>query len=192
MAQVYSVNIVGYVNTAIPSGFSMIQNPLNASPNNSLASALPNPGAPCQLFKYNTTSGAYDINEFDGEFWLDDAQVVNPGEGFFLFNPGAPFTITFVGEVPTGTLSTPLVTGFNMVGSKVPQAGLLQTDLGYVPTAPAESVYQYRNASNDYLIIGWDSDVFWADGEPNLAVGEAVFIYRLGGAGNWTRTFNVN
>ena len=79
-----------------------------------------------------------------------------------------------------------------MVGSKVPQSGLLQTNLNYVPTAPAESVYQYNNATGGYAIFGWDPDALWADGEPNLAVGEAVWIYRLGPAGAWTRTFNVN
>jgi hypothetical protein len=191
MAQVYSVNIVGYVNTAVPAGFSMIQNPLNASPDNKLANVLPIPAQPCVIYLYQASSGGYLINEFDGEAWADDQMVINPGDGFFMYNPGAAFTITFVGEVPTGSLSTPLVTGFNMVGSKVPQSGKLQTDLGYVPAAPAEAVYQFRNATGGYDIYGWDTGV-WDPDEPVLGVGEAVFIYRLGAPGNWTRTFNVN
>jgi hypothetical protein len=79
-----------------------------------------------------------------------------------------------------------------MLGSKVPQSGLLQTDLGYVPAAPAESIYQFSNATGGYAIYGWDPAGLWDPEEPSLAVGEAVWIYRLGAPGNWTRTFNVN
>ena len=41
MAQVYSVNIVGYVNTTIPTGFSIICNPLNATGGNTIGNVMP-------------------------------------------------------------------------------------------------------------------------------------------------------
>jgi hypothetical protein len=87
MAQVYSVNIVGYVNTTVPSGFSMIQNPLNASPDNKLANCLPAPAQPCVIYLYQTATGGYAVNEWDGGAWADDQQVINPGDGFFMYNP---------------------------------------------------------------------------------------------------------
>jgi hypothetical protein len=195
MAQVYSVNIVGYVNTAIPVGFSMIQNPLNASPDNTVASVIPSvpAGQALTIFKYNSASGSYLQVNWDAGFgeWDDPTLVIAPGEGFFAYNGGTTaFTNTFVGEVPTGTLTTPLITGFNMVGSKVPQAGLVQTDLGYVPTGN-ETIYKYVNATGQYDLGTYDPDFQSWDLEPTIGVGEAFWAYRSA-AGSWTRTFNVN
>jgi hypothetical protein len=77
-----------------------------------------------------------------------------------------------------------------MVGSKVPQEGLLQTDLGYTPSATGDTIYKYRNATGDYGIHGYDPDFGW-DEEPRIAVAEGFWAFRSS-AGSWTRTFNVN
>ena len=53
MAQVYSVNMVGYINQSIPQGFSMIANQLNASPDNKVTTLLPAPPASTSVFKFN-------------------------------------------------------------------------------------------------------------------------------------------
>lgn len=193
MAQVYSVNIVGYVNTTINHGFTMIQNPLNASPDNTVGSVIPTSPHALVIYKYNHVHGNYDIVSWDTDFlsWDDPTLTMNPGEGFFAYNPGAAFTLTFVGEVPTGTLTTPLYTGFNMVGSKVPQQGLVTTDLGYTPAPGGETIYQYNNTTGHYDVFNWDGDFQAWDVEPTVGVGTAFFAYRSA-AGSWTRTFNVN
>jgi hypothetical protein len=196
MAQVYSVNIVGYVNTTVPVGFSIIQNPLTASPDNTVASVIPSvpAGAALTIYKFNSASGSYLQVNWDSGFgeWDDPTLTIAPGEGFFAYNgSAAAYTLTFVGEVPTGTLTTPLVVGFNMVGSKVPQAGLVQTDLGYTPSSAGESIYKYNNATGSYLQYNYDAGFGEWDEEPSFGVGEAFFTFR-GGPGDWTRTFNVN
>jgi hypothetical protein len=111
--------------------------------------------------------------------------VIAPGTGYFLRVAGAS-TITYVGEVPQGTLTIPLVAGFNVVGSKVPQAGKLQADLGYVP-ANGDLVYTY--ASTGYTVFQYDDE--WLPSEPVLRVGEGIWV-RKAAAGEWTRTFSVN
>jgi hypothetical protein len=77
-----------------------------------------------------------------------------------------------------------------MIGSKVPQAGLLQTDLGYVPGG-VETIYMYNNATGQYDQATYDPDFGSWDNEPTIGVGDAFWSYRST-AGSWTRTFNVN
>jgi len=195
MAQVYSVNAVGYVNTTIPaSGFALISNPLKAATNtiSALFAGVPDG---TKVFKYIPGTGyaiaAYD--ELGGSFLPDSVASLNvmPGEGVFVQNPTkTPLTITFVGEVPQGVLSTALVAGLQIVSSQVPQAGIITTDLGYTP-ADGDKVYQFTPAQA-YYISAYDAGFGeWAPALKPLAVGEAVFLQKVA-AGTWTRTFNVN
>jgi hypothetical protein len=122
MAQVFSVNAVGYVNKTVPANsFAMLSNPLKAATNtiNALFTGVP---AGFAVYVYTPGKG-YDIAQYDdldGKF-LPDA-VANmellPGQGVFVKNPSAnPVTITFVGEVMQGHLVTDLVPGFQIVSS---------------------------------------------------------------------------
>jgi len=118
-----------------------------------------------------------------------------PGGGAFVQGPkgGAAFTVTFVGEVPQGPLSTTLVAGFQIVSSQVPQAGKMQTDLGYNPDG-GDKIYQWNATSQNYGAFTFDSAFGWDPSEPTLDVGEAVFLSKDASAKNlaWTRTFSVN
>lgn len=201
MAQVYSVNAVGYVNTTIPaSGFALISNPLIAATNtiSALFAGVPDG---TKVFKYIPGKG-YQIAQYDelgGAFTPDAAAAltVMPGEGVFVQNPTAqPLTVTFVGEVPQGTLTTTLVAGLQIVSSQVPQSGDL-TALSYVPD-DGDKVYQFITndpvpANNQkYYISLYDAlGGAWSPALKQLAVGEAVFLQKIA-AGTWTRTFNVN
>jgi hypothetical protein len=192
-AQVYSVNIVGYVNTTIPTGYSIIANPLNASPDNTIASVIPAPPQAIAVYKYRNSTGSFLQNNFDVDFgWDDPSMSVLPGEGLFIFNGGAQFTLTFVGDVPIGTVSQDLFQGFNLVSSIIPQTGLLQTDLLYPPSAGGDIVYKYNNATGSYLSFAYDPDFGW-DPEPTLNVGEGCYVLRSqAGTVAWSRTFTVN
>jgi hypothetical protein len=202
-AQVYSVNIVGYVNVTIPAGpaFKMIQNPLDCkvAGGNTIANIWATPPNAVTIYQWDPTTvpPRYKINNYDVDFgWDNPDTLYAPGEGFFVYNPvGAPsFNVTFVGDVMTGDLSLPVYTGFTMAGSKVPQAGLMQSELNYVPGPEAESIYFWDPTAVPprYKITTWDSDFLWDPGEPQLNVGDAVFIYRPAPSTKaWTRTFNV-
>jgi hypothetical protein len=198
MAQVYSVNIVGYVNLSIPVGFSMIANQLNNSPDNQLATLIPTPPDQTTFYKFVNASSSYLIDQFADGAWGGDtsgAMTLNPGEGVFV-NSLAAFTATFVGEVqlstPAGAL--PIATGFSIVSSPIPQQGFLDTDLNYGTPNDQETFYQFNNASTSYSINQW-ADAAWggdAGGNaPTIHVGEAFFVSNPGAAHSWTRTFSV-
>jgi len=107
MAQVYSQNIVGYVNKTFNTGgaYYMIGAPFLVGAN-TVQDIMPGaPGASLVLF-WNV--GLQDIDpttqpQTDGTTWSPNP-VVWPGTGFF-FVPGDVCTVTFVGNVPTGVLS---------------------------------------------------------------------------------------
>ena len=100
-------------------------------------------------------------------------------------------TITFVGEVPQGTLNTTVPLGLSIRSSQVPQAGALTSVLGY-PAADGDRVFQFDNTTGNYKVntfLGFLNS--WDPQEPNLAVGESFFI-QSGVTKTWTRTFSVN
>jgi hypothetical protein len=190
-AQVYSVNAVGYINLTAKPGFNLVANQLNPADATVTAVLAGVPGG-TTVYKYDPATG-YDINTYDDLFgeWENPAQTVEPGEGFWLRNPGTEdLTITLVGEVPQGTLSKDLAEGFNLVSSMVPQAGGLVTDLGFAPGG-GDVVYTYDPATG-YFISTWD-DLFgeWDNGEPQVGVGDGFWI-RSAAGGTWTRDFSVN
>src|SRR5713226_8395341 len=128
MAQVFSVNAVGYVKVTVPAGkLQLLANPLN-QPNNDLNIILPlkddgsqdgvtiyrfDPSAPPNG-AYRNAIGWSGNGAGMGGVWLTadmdpNATVLNPGEGFFVDNiTAADVDLTFVGEVMQGNLSNPI------------------------------------------------------------------------------------
>jgi hypothetical protein len=195
MAQVYSVNAVGYVNVSLPlasgrsSTFALISNPLNAT-NNLLTTVIPAPPDTTRIYLFR--SGSFEIHEFSFGAWDSDT-TINPGEGFFLELDNAsasnPTVITFVGEVPQGTLDNPLPSGFSLRASIVPQAGLLTADLGLTP-GEGDRTYQYDRTTQAYDISEFSFGAW--DSEPTVQVAESFWYENLNAAATWSRTFSVN
>lgn len=193
MAQVYSVNAVGYVNKDLVTGFNLISNPLNSTEANgnqiqNLFANVPNGSA-----VYQFVNGNFRIVLKDPDFGWDPADVaddeIRPGQGVFVRVPSAS-SVTFVGEVPQGTLTTQMPVGFSIVSSQVPQSGTA-TALGYVPAA-GDALYFWDKANQRYIVRVWDAEFESFDGPlPTLEPGDAFFV-RKSTAGSWTRTFSVN
>jgi hypothetical protein len=193
MAQtnVYSLNAVGYVNTTIPAGFSIIANPLNAA-TNTLTQLIPNAPVNSTIYRYN---GGYTSSVFgqddNGNFVWEPDFTVTPGEGFWFKNAGAAFTNTFVGEVPQGSLTNPVPQNFSIKSSQVPQTGSLTSDLGY-PATVNDVAYFYRNGGYSTCIFGQDDNgnfVWEPDARPNVGEG---FWLKTTVAKNWTRNFSTS
>ena len=190
---VYSVNAVGFVNVVIPAGpnsFSILANPLDAA-DNSVAALFPN--APLGSAIYKFVGGAYVANNRGFTAWSIPAQPLVPGEAFFFRNPSATaITNTFVGEVKQGTganaLTTPLVGGFQLVASQVPQSGLVSTDLG-LPIALGEAVYRFQSGAYVTHNRGFTT---WSPSEPTIQAGEGFFLKKNANPPNWVRSFSVN
>jgi hypothetical protein len=191
LAQVYSVNAVGYINLNLPLGFAMIANQLNASPNNNLSTIMPNLPAGTTVFKFNTTSASFDsFISLGGGAWLPDT-TLNPGEGAFI-QLGAATTITLVGEVPQGQPITPpvsMVAGLTMISSQVPQSvGLGSIGL---QLASGDTVFRFNRTTqsyDSYISLGGSN---WLPSDPTPDVGESVWVQRAA-AGTWSRSFSVN
>jgi hypothetical protein len=182
-ADVFSANIVGYVTKDLVAGFNLIANPLDSG--NTVASVFADAPVGTVVFKYNGTGFDSALNdEFDG--WLGDISI-EPGEGVFVNSPAAT-TVTFVGEVRTGDLSTPLGAGFTIASSQVPQAGGIETDLGYTP-AVNDTIFVFNGTSYDAFLF--DEFDGWLPSEPSLEVAQSVWISK-GAAGSWDRTFTVD
>jgi hypothetical protein len=100
--------------------------------------------------------------------------------------------ITFVGEVPQGTNLTVTIpkAGFNLLGSIVPQAGKVSTDLG-LPTAANDAVYTFDSATQAYAISTKRTATLWSPSEPTIPVASGFFL-KAGAPGTWTRSFSVN
>jgi len=204
MAQVYSVNAVGYVNQTIPHGYSMIANPLVA-PTNTLNALLPPASMPPLATFFKFTPSGYSVSIVDDIdiIWVKngipdgDTETIDFGDGVFILNPAGSFTVTWVGEVSQGTpITNPLPSGYSIKSSKVPQAGLLTTDLGY-PPSPLDLVLKFNAVTQSYLSYTFDDiDLIWVNGmgmpeEPSLGIAEAAF-FLTGAPKSWNRNFTVN
>jgi hypothetical protein len=197
-AQVVSVNVVGFVNVSLPVGYTLLENPLDAGTNNTIAGLFPAPAGGTTIFKWNAVTHLYEGPfTYDADLGWDPPTVtttsLNPGEGFWIQSATAQ-QVTFVGEVKQGTLSTPLYAGYNMVGSQVPQKGLMATDLKFAPQG-GDVIYRYQNPppalGQVWQISSYDADLGWDPFEPTNNIAEAVFINRAVNGFPWTRTFSV-
>jgi len=201
MAQVYSLNAVGYINVTCPPGFSIIADHLYANGNltpqyiSPLLDSQLLDGAHngVELFKF--VSGSYaSFTVNSSAAWSTPTVTTttfNPGEAAFLYNPfSTNITLTFVGTVPQGNLTNSMVQGFNLVSSIVPQSGAIDTVLGLTP-AVGDEVFQL--ALGSYVTDVINGSGGWSTGAaPVPAVGEGFFYYTPTASGeNWVRTFNV-
>ncbi len=185
MAQVYSVNAVGYINLSVPAGFSIIANQLDAGTGNNVLSKLFT-SVPDGTIIYEYSNGGYNISTFAFGSW-DVDQTLAPGQAAWINNPNtAAITVTFVGNVPQGSLSQQIPAGFSLQSSQVPQSGALDTVLGY-PAAEGDIIYRYAGGGytiSTYAFGAWDT-------VPTPNVGEGFWV-NTQTAKSWTRNFSVN
>jgi len=198
MAQVYSVNIVGYINLTAPTGFSMLANQLNNNPDNTLGNLLPNVTENTQVFKFNRSSGGFDASFFsaDNPGWSNPSFTLNPGEGCFFyvdpqFNPNTGQPLTLVGEVKLVS-DVAVDPGFQIVSSVIPQSALVD-DLGYVPREN-DQIYRFNHGTGGFDAYFWSADNPGWSSPPIPNIGESFFLFadqQFGGSRTWHRSFIV-
>jgi len=208
MAQsnVYSLNVVGYVNVTTTGGgnFNLIANPLNNT-NNSITNLFSVAQDGDQIYRWN--KGVQDLDgtiytystflaKWDGNFTL------LPGESVFYLNAGGNRTNTFVGEVIQGpytnsTLGGTTILGggnFNMVASSAPIGGSFTNSTVGLPPSDGDQVYTWNVGAQDLdgniatyssFLAKWDNTA--------IAVAPAIGFFYLGAGGNltWVRNFTV-
>ena len=199
VAQVYSANVVGYINITAPVGLSLIANQLDNKNGNKISDVITK--LPDGSFVHLYVGGAtgYNSLSYFGGFESGGDTPFGPGTGAFLEIPTgtaeADRKITFVGEVLQGAGSNGSVpNGLSIVSSKTPRAGKVTTDLKFPAGAALDGslLYKYINtpAKRDYEA----SSIFdgWEGVEPSVAVGESFFFLNASGSAQaWNQDFTV-
>jgi hypothetical protein len=190
---VYSLNIVGYVNYTQPANtFRIAGNPLNQA-NNDVANvftAAPNyPGT--IVYKRNSSGTGYDSATFDPDLegW-DTTLDVSPGAGLWIKTPaGNTFTNTFVGEVVLNSTNV-VPAGYSLKSPILAQGGLLETELNY-PAGFGDIISVFNGVGYDNYTLDPDLEA-WDPSEPNIPVAQGFWIFNPGAQKNWIRNFNPN
>jgi len=194
-SNVYSLNVVGYVNKVmVGGGYTGIANPLNTT-NNTLAGLLGGAGvglpSGSQVLKWGP--GAADFTTYGkvafGTGWTGggEAATLAPGEGALVLVSGSDYTNTFVGEVLQGSLTTSMQTGYQLVGNKVPDSGGVDT-LGLVPPNGSQ-LLKWDATAQDWVTYG-KLAFGWTPSVPTIAPGDGFMINAASGF-DWVRNFTV-
>lgn len=172
-----SCNSVGYADVAMPSGYSMIANPLNAV-DNRVNAVLPNVPDGTYLHKFNeVTDQYYEVNAFiSGSGWIDTNMTLAPGEGAIIQLPSAT-TVSFIGECQQGYLINPVLSGHSIRSAKAPISGPVTSGLG---TPILEGDIIIRMISGTYQHYAYHNGLWISIGaqvsEPVINLGESFWI----------------
>jgi hypothetical protein len=202
MAQsnVYSLNVVGYVNVTTVGGgnFNMIANPLNNT-NNNITNLFATAQDSDQIYRWNAGIQDLDPTVYTYSLFLHSWSgdfVLNPGEGVFYLNAGANATNTFVGEVIQGPYTNSIVGGgnFNAKGSSAPIGGSHTNATDQLTYQDSDQVYTWNVGIQDLdpsvatysaFLHAWDNTA--------IAVPPGAGFFYLGAGTNvtWVRNFTV-
>lgn len=197
---VYSLNIVGYVNVPMLAGNYTYVNPLDKDGTNSAAQVLSLPdgttfafwtGSSFDYWYFDNSAG---LGSPDGWYGADQqtpraAPILSLGKGFYL-NPPLNFTNTFVGNVvpaPGATNSLTINAGNQLVGSPMPVGGPLTNTVMNVQLFDGTTVANWTGSSFQYWYFdnsaglgapdGWyAADQQTPSAPPSLNVGRSLYI----------------
>jgi len=211
-AQVYSQNIVGYVNQTFPSGqYVQINVPLqNSDVTNPPEAVFPALQTGDQIYLWNTGTQQYGVyTYFSPQNWLYPDQVtVGPapnlptGSALFYVAAGANETNTAVGTVELSNTNAPItfVSGqYTLVGSLPPigTSSLEDTNLN-LPLQTGDQVYLWNFPTQAYGVYTYFSPGQWLYPDqvtvapsPGLIVGQGFFYVAAGANETWTQNLNV-
>jgi len=205
MAQVNSLNVVGYTTTIPGNGnYVCICNPVtNTSLPNTLGNLIGSNMPPnSQVLKWNYALTKFDIFKRVGATsWLPASGAttsMNPGEGVFVTSPTS-FTNVFVGDVMQaktpytdgGPITNSFRSGFELKANMVPDSGTVSSLGLIVPVAsPQNQILKWNVALQKYDIYKKISASSWLPSEPVLNVGEGFFT-SLTAPLSWVRNYTV-
>lgn len=197
-ANVYSLNVVGYVNKTYDAGVAyMVSSPLSNG-GNTLKDIIPTPPGGSFVFRWDFA--AQDISGTPDEYnaglgtWGPNP-VIAPGQGF-LFVPAATFVNTYVGEVRQGASGNVQILGggAEMIGSPVPIAGNENVIMANYPAIGGDFIFLWELAAQN--IYGTPSEynaglATWSAGAVPIGLADGFLLVRNGGPVTWVRNFIV-
>jgi len=201
-AQVYSQNIVGYVNLPFANAnYTPIATPLQATGAvNNAEQLLPSAASGDSVLFWN--GAGFDNYVFAAPgVWVGPggpgpAPTINPGTAFFYFNQsGTIETNTFVGSVTLSNVVAIANGNYSFLAETAPVADTLDGTNLNLPLSAGDSVLLWNGN-------GYDNYVFAAPGvwvgpsgpgpAPTLPVGESFFYFNQSGSTEfWTNNVTV-
>lgn len=206
-AQVYSQNVVGYVNVSIaPNAFTCINVPVDydgTGTNNQVVNVVGTNVPNGTLFEAWTPGVGFVVNTFGPTsknptpHWTLPTATYNPGAGIFVLNPSnSPVTLTLAGTVLQGSLTNKAISqaGFALVGGQFPVTGGLTSTFGYVPVNG--DLFESYDPTNGFTVNTYgptskNPTPHWTTGEPQLGVGQGAFILTTNTAPIMTTNFVI-
>jgi len=197
---VYSLNVVGYVNASLQANkLHFLSVPLAPVDGNfNITNTINATDAQTDALLYHWTGASWDNNIpqwYSGYGWFPD-MVISNGVGFFLQSK-ANSTLTFVGQVPQGALGYNIPTGVSTLANVVP----VSTNFpGATVGHPDDLMFTWNQAGQswdnavwqNYSGYGWDAGLIPANADgPLLNPADAVFYVNTGAAIPFTKNFTV-
>jgi hypothetical protein len=191
-----NVTAVSYVNTTLVPGFSLISNPLVAQDNRvaSLFGSIQQ--LPDRFSVFFLVDGEFQKTSFNAATRQFEPQELGnrellPGEGVFVYNPGATgLLVTFAGTIPQGVLTNRIAAGVSMVSSVVPREAAPE-EMSF-PGEPGDVIYFFDEATQRFDVSIFDDiENAWLPRLKKLAVGKG-FVVRKARAADWVQRFTVS
>jgi len=217
MAQsnVYSLNVVGYVNVPLNLGYNLVTAQLVGT-NSNIATVMGN-NLPENITVYKWNPALQTLNNPDTYYsaatagtagWYDvngniSTTTLNLGEGFLVGNQIAVTNVTFIGNVSQTTNTTTLGLGYNFTGLAVPLSVDLTTNSTLaLPPVNNLAVYTLNSAGNGYNdpITYFDLTIApvagWYDVNGNITpiiprIGQGLLIGNQTAVTPWKTSFTV-
>jgi hypothetical protein len=197
---VYSLNAVGYINVTVQPGFNIVSCPLWASPDNSINTLLTNGTGTYKKWQFWAFSPASGYVEELGSAtgWSKGGtNTLNPGQAAWIFNPGTSASnLTFVGTVPSGSLTNTLVhNSFNLVSSYLPTSGDIVTNtlMNFTTGTKKDQAWIFTAGTGGGYVEHLNSGAAWSQGDPVQAnVGGGFWYFNAQATNNnWIENFSV-
>jgi hypothetical protein len=182
---VYSENVVGLYKVDSPAEQRiMLANQLQTT-NDVLSNVLPGPYADGTTFFYYNSGFSVSSWDTDANAWTANFPLT-PGEGGFFYSQ-VHQTLTFLGEVPQGSLTNTFVSRNKVMRAPIPPIAQRLSDMG-IPAEDGDVAFSYHSS---YAAAAWDTDAnAWTVDFVNK-VGESFFYFKQGTATNWVINFTV-
>jgi hypothetical protein len=201
---IYSANVVGYINQVIQPGLQCIANPLDNASTNGVNEVMPNLPDGSYVYAYNITSNAFiPYVVYSGVYYNPNTFAVlpnptaAPGTGFFVYNAGSVYTNSWQGLIDCpygGSTNVVLTNTLSMYGPVVPYTGDIYTILGFCPPDGSyvyifDPIAQAFDISVVYSCVYYNPNTFAVNPDPQVTLGQGFFLY-CPTVGTWTQTFN--
>jgi hypothetical protein len=208
-AQVYSANIVGYVNHVYSHNakFELVATPLDASngganpTGNSLTNLFPGINGATIIQVWNPTAGSFDSYKISGGAWQNLANFANadnfqlaPGVGYFVTLGGSKsYTNTIVGNVECvvpGSVTNIIQNGLQLEGSVIPYGDYITNTATFNLIGKGGSILQQWDIPSQAFVGFKISGGVWQNlntltaQTPQIGVGEGFFFTPSGTSSN--------